>query len=68
MTIITTIATVSHRYYLKRSKEEIIRRIDEMRHCLGIDPYTADEKKWLRQQTADKLASMAMEHHAKFPE
>lgn len=68
MTIVTTVATVSHKYYAKRSKMEIIRRIEELRRALGIDTYHPDERKWLMTQTNSELAFIALDHHAKFPE
>jgi len=68
MAIVTTITTASSRYYMKRSKDEIIRRIEEMRHVLGLPRYTLEERVSLSKQKAWELARLAMEHHAKFPE
>lgn len=68
MTIVSVVTTVSHKYYAKRSKEEIIRRIGELRQCLGMEPYNRDELSWLRKLTNSELAFIALNHHAKFPE
>ncbi len=68
MAIVSTISTVSHRYYVKRSKDEIIRRIEDMRSQLGLLKYTDEFRHHLRAQTNSELANLALEHHAMFPE
>lgn len=65
MTIVTIQTTVSHRYYAKQSKAEIIRRIHQMERQLGrIETATSE----LRPLTAYALASKAMALHREFPE
>ena len=68
MAIVSTVTTVSHRYYAKRSKDEIIRRIEEMRSVLGLLSYTDEFRRHLRAKTNSELADLALEHHRMFPE
>lgn len=65
MAIISVVTTVSYRYYEKRSKEEVIRRIHEMERQLThvLTPYET-----LRGWAKDKLIRHALALHQEFPE
>lgn len=65
MTIVSVVSTVSHRYYMKRSKDTIRQRIRELCQALEIAPPTTEE---MANESAYQLASRAMKLHAQFPE
>jgi hypothetical protein len=65
MTIVSVVTTVSHRYYAKRRKSDVRRRIMDLHRALGeVDAKESD----YADMTADQLASAAMRLHARFPE
>lgn len=65
MAIVSVVSTVSHRYYMKRSKDAIRRSIRELCQALEIAPPTDEE---MANESAYQLASRAMKLHAQFPE
>jgi polyphosphate kinase 2 (PPK2 family) len=65
MTIVTYEIRVSHRYYMRKTKSDIIDRIDMMREQLKLPPLDKSEiKNWDKYS----LASEAMSTHRLFPE
>lgn len=56
MSITVTYSTIDHRYFMRRTKSEIIRRIGELRG----QPITIGEHSNMMTMTKDELASEAM--------
>ncbi len=61
MAIVSTEATVSHRYYAKKPKAEIRRRIVELARLARVMPPSDLE---MMSMSAEQLASRAMAFHA----
>ena len=69
MTIIEIHATASHRYYMRKTKAEILDRVILMMKQLGYSAAEMDfERVRLAGRLKDDLASRAMMLHREFPE
>lgn len=64
MSIVETYATPSHRYYLKRSKDEIARKIQDLQRDLGFPSLSISD---LNLKSKGELADMAMALHRQMP-
>lgn len=68
MSIVEIRATPSHRYFMRKSKADILLRIVEMRRALGKSDLTNSEMDDLKKRTAYSLAGEAMKLIREFPE
>lgn len=65
MAIVTTVATVSYRYYDKRNRSVAEQNIQQMARALGEEPPAWTD---LRAMSKDAVIKLALAYHAKFPE
>jgi hypothetical protein len=66
MSVFTTSATASHRYYARKAKADLVRRVQDLEAYARLEPRTAENE--LRRWTRDQLASHAMSLHRRLPE
>lgn len=66
MTIIETRTTVSFMYYVKKRKDDLVRRVEELESLVKLEPRTSYQL--LRSWTRNQLARHAMALHGKLPE
>lgn len=66
MAIVTTVTSVSHRYYARKAKSEIIARLQDLSRAAGGVELPSWQE--LLAESRDQLAHRALRLHALLPE
>ena len=67
MSIVETRATASHKYYMNKKKEDILRRLHDLHKLVyKADPHPSLVWRWRGMKKAD-LSSAAMNYHRSLP-